>query len=77
MGDPCLTSVRLHCPCRVPLQAAKRAALARGDQVVLVESDWRWWSLSSVFVQQNPYKVSVRRQSRMHWEVCKPAGTGV
>ncbi|EFN55959.1 hypothetical protein CHLNCDRAFT_57715 [Chlorella variabilis] len=36
--------------------AAKRAALARGDQVVLVESDWRWWSLSSVFVQQNPYK---------------------
>jgi len=36
-------------------QAAKKQALARGEKVHMVETDWRWWS--QAWADQNPYKV--------------------
>lgn len=38
------------------MQAAKRQALARGESVQMVETDWRWWGPK--YVEQNPYKGS-------------------
>lgn len=38
------------------LQAAKRQAEQRGEAVQVIDTDWRWWSQDSAFVQQNPYK---------------------
>lgn len=40
--------------CCVCLQAAKKQALARGEKVSMVETDWRWWSQD--WADQNPYK---------------------
>lgn len=36
------------------MQAAKKQALARGEEVHMVETDWRWWP--DAFAAQNPYK---------------------
>ena len=54
------------------MSAAKREALARGDPVQMVPTDWRWWPNS--FVEQNPYKVGVRRQGG--WHARTAAGRG-
>lgn len=47
-------------------QAAKKQALARGQEVTMVETDWRWWSQE--WADRNPYKVgspSVRCSSQL------------
>ncbi|PSC70657.1 cytochrome p450 [Micractinium conductrix] len=39
------------------MQRAKRQALARGEAVTMVETDWRWWP--DTFTENNPYKDAV------------------
>ncbi|KAL4451808.1 hypothetical protein ABPG75_007470 [Micractinium tetrahymenae] len=36
------------------MQAAKRQAVARGERVQMIETDWRWWPQR--FMDENPYK---------------------
>ncbi|KAI7837525.1 hypothetical protein COHA_008661 [Chlorella ohadii] len=44
----------LMCTADLLMQAAKKQALARGEKVHMVETDWRWWS--QAWADQNPYK---------------------
>lgn len=46
--------VRPFWPVCPSVQAAKKQALARGEKVSMVETDWRWWSQD--WADQNPYK---------------------
>jgi cytochrome P450 len=36
------------------MQAARKQAVARGEEVHMVQTDWRWWSQD--WADQNPYK---------------------
>ncbi len=45
-------------PAHRPLQAAKRQAVARGERVQMVDTDWRWWPQR--FVDENPCRVGAR-----------------